>query len=81
MKKSREHPSFSPETGVLCYDTVREQFRKMLDDGYFDRVTSFVLATSNDTSMHVRRSENLWECSALAAYADKKLFAEYEGGT
>ena len=66
-KREKLNGRFTPQDGVMVYETVKEVLQKAIDDGVFDDVKNIVVGYSNDNSYNTHWHGNKFECAALGA--------------
>ena len=72
-RKDGIDPVFHPEQGVCVYGTVKDQVKTLLEEGFFDSMSTAVIAVSSESSYAIRHSGRTWEACNLAGIAHTHL--------
>lgn len=78
MKKGDEVVAkFDSDVGLIVEESIEEQVKKLLKEGFFKGMKAAVIVVSNDTTIEFRKAGPRYECLAMAQYAVSSIGYAY----
>jgi len=81
MKKGDEVVAkFDSAVGLIVEESIEEQMRWLLKEGFFKGMKAAVVVVSNDKSIEYRKAGPQYECLAMAQYVVTNIGFHYAKG-